>query len=272
VVFEDRGELAENRDALTFGLHCFELLLEERVQTLPVHRLLVDDLETAHRDDVGGIAFERIAIQLARAFEVVELADVQARELHPSRVQLRRVCTRLDLPLQHLDHFAGLAALVVDDLECVDRRLEGRVDVERALVIDDRLIDVLLVALEELADLDRDLLATWRMTRTLCGSSFWTCWKYGIAHSGLPMSSPYHFARRNMRLIFLGVSDWMPGSFSHAFAVCTRSPQRWVDCVRRSRSLTVASSSKSSENALTNTSKACALSSSFSSRTLAILR
>ena len=63
------------------------------------------------------------------------------------------------LALQDVDELAVLAARRVDPLEVLERREELRIDLERTLEIRDRLVGLLHLRVEQLAELVQDLLA-----------------------------------------------------------------------------------------------------------------
>jgi hypothetical protein len=156
LVFRD---LEEHVDALALRLDDVELHLEHLDELGPLREQAVDALQAAHREEVGAVDVEHLAVHLRGLLGLAERGLVEAAGAQLGGRDLLRLGERLALAGEDVDELVVEAALLVDALQRFERREVERIDVERHLVVAEALIDVARDALDDLAQLGEDLLA-----------------------------------------------------------------------------------------------------------------
>ena len=138
----DARDLHEHVDALALGRDDVELHLEDADEVGPLGRVRVDALEPAHGEEVRRVDLEHLAVDLAGLLDLAERRLVEAAGAQLGRGDLLGLGERLGLARQDVDELVGHVAVGVDPLERLERGQVERVDVERALVEAEALIDL----------------------------------------------------------------------------------------------------------------------------------
>ena len=138
-----------------------ELHLEDADEVRPLVRLRVDALEAAHGRG-GSLRRPRAPRgRSAPAFsDLVERCLVERRRCAASSAAIcSGSVSAFTLRVEDVDELAGSRPRRCRCARGLERREVQRIDVERALVVAERLIDLAHLALEQLAELGEDLLA-----------------------------------------------------------------------------------------------------------------
>src|SRR5690606_7119397 len=149
----------EDLDPLALSRHDVELALEDLHELGPFLRPFENALEPAQRGNRLWVYVQRVTIGLGRTRRVLETILEQRTETKLLADGLLRVVDGTRLLGENFHKVVDLAAVFVDPLERVESRTMCAVDLKGTAIVRDRLIGLIEVPIDDVAEIGQDQLA-----------------------------------------------------------------------------------------------------------------